>query len=365
VLAFLLVKPSARAVCPRLSRTTKSALRTCSLIWLAGAHRYLGEGAHIGFHGLYDADTGQQSVPANAMVGRYLGELGLGYAAIAWIVEPKPEEMHWLTPELAAKFHIAYQLVRKDEAAQQTTPPREVLPGPPRAAASDEPSKKFWFITTGDLHLRASPDPKALDVLGPPPFDVIRHGSKVHPEPGKCVVWWGSGRGVLDADNIWCPVSYNDHAGWANAAYLGIDLQGHSSAACELYPKANGCGVSSGLYDKAPGVAPSASLWGPAPMPSANNLVWYTTSLNLMFRQAPDPTSRTVFLPPDEYIPQGEMVAIPDLNSCQLRAYGAGPAVWCQTYWRGYRGWTNVLFVHGNNVQLACYIEPNANGCRR
>ena len=38
----------------------------CSLIWLAGAHRYLGEGAHIGFHGLYDADTGQQSVPANA-----------------------------------------------------------------------------------------------------------------------------------------------------------------------------------------------------------------------------------------------------------------------------------------------------------
>ena len=79
---------------------------------------------------------------------------------------------------------------------------------------------------------------------------------------------------------------------------------------------------------------------GPAPMPSANNLVWYTSSLNLMFRKAPDPTFRTVFLPPDEYIPQGEMVAIPNLNSCQLRDYGAGPAVWCQTYWRGYRGWT-------------------------
>jgi hypothetical protein len=84
-----------------------------------------------------------------------------------------------------------------------------------------------------------------------------------------------------------------------------------------------------------------------------------------MFREAPDPTSRTVFLPPDDYIPQGEMVAIPNLNSCQLRDYGAGPAVWCQTYWRGYRGWTNVLFVHGNNGQLACYVEPNANGCRR
>jgi hypothetical protein len=181
----------------------------------------------------------------------------------------------------------------------------------------------------------------------------------------ECVVWWGSGRGALDADNIWCPVSYNDHAGWANAAYLGIDLQGHSSTACELYPKANGCGVSSGFYDKAPSAAPSAPLWGPAPMPSTNNLVWYTSSLNLTFRQAPDPTSRTVFLPPDDYIPQGEMVAIPNLNSCQLRDYGAGPAVWCQTYWRGYRGWTNVLFVHGNNGQLACYIEPNAHGCRR
>ena len=29
----------------------------CSLIWLAGAHRYLGEGAHVGFHGMYGAAT--------------------------------------------------------------------------------------------------------------------------------------------------------------------------------------------------------------------------------------------------------------------------------------------------------------------
>jgi uncharacterized protein YraI len=329
----------------------------CGLIWLAGVHRFVGERAHLGFHGLYDPDTLEQTVPGNAMVGAYLGALGLNYDAITWIVEPKPEEMHWLTPELATKFNIDYQLVRRDETAQQTTPPPEVLPGPP----SNERSKEFWFITTVDLHLRVSPDPKAPDVFGPPPYDVVPRGSKVHPEPGKCAVWWGSGRGAMDADNIWCPVSYNGHAGWANAAYLGIDLQGHSTAACELYPKASGCGVPPGLYARA---APSAPLWGPAAMPSANERVWYTASMNLMFRKGPDPTSGTVFLPPYDYIPQGEMIAIPNLNNCQLHDHGAGPAVWCQTHWHGYRGWTNVLYVHGNNGQLACHIEPNAGGCR-
>lgn len=99
-------------------------------------------------------------------------------------------------------------------------------------------------------------------------------------------------------------------------------------------------------------------------MPSANERVWYTASINLMFRKGPDPTSGTVFLPPYDYIPQGEMIAIPNLNNCQLHDHGAGPAVWCQTHWHGYRGWTNVLYVQGNNRQLACHIEPNASGCR-
>ena len=93
----------------------------------------------------------------------------------------------------------------------------------------------------------------------------------------------------MDADNIWCPVSYDGHAGRANAAYLGIDLQGHSTAACELYPRANGCGVPPGLYDEERRAAHSAPLWGPAIMPSANERVWYTASMNFMFRKGPDP----------------------------------------------------------------------------
>ena len=68
---------------------------------------------------MYDPNSLQQTVPGNAMVGAYLGALGLNYDPITWIVEPKPQEMHWLTPELAAKFNIDYQLIRRDEATSR------------------------------------------------------------------------------------------------------------------------------------------------------------------------------------------------------------------------------------------------------
>jgi hypothetical protein len=56
----------------------------------------------------------------------------------------------------------------------------------------------------------------------------------------------------------------------------------------------SGSGVPPGLYDDVPRAAPSVPLWGPAAMPSANEPVWYTASLNLMFRKAPDLTSGIV-----------------------------------------------------------------------
>jgi hypothetical protein len=132
----------------------------------------------------------------------------------------------------------------------------------------------------------------------------------------------------MDADNIWCPVSYNGHAGWANAAYLGNDLQGHSTAACELYPKASGCDVQPGLPSRA---APSVPLWGPAAMPSANEPVWYTGSLNLMFRKAPDLTSGTVFCRHTTTSPKGKWSLSPTLpivsftTTAPVPRFGAKP----------------------------------------
>jgi hypothetical protein len=98
--------------------------------------------------------------------------------------------------------------------------------------------------TTMDLHLRTAPDPLSADVLGSFlalgsfPANVMPNGSQVT-ITDRCQVWNGSGRGAQDADNIWCPVVYADHSGWANAFFL-VDGVGNRIA-CLMYPRSNGC----------------------------------------------------------------------------------------------------------------------------
>jgi hypothetical protein len=90
-----------------------------------------------------------------------------------------------------------------------------------------------------DLQLREWPDPYARNILGVPPDDRMPKGSQVA-LTDICRTWMGgSGRGAKDADNIWCPVLYEGHRGWANAYYLA----GHygERVACVLYPPARGC----------------------------------------------------------------------------------------------------------------------------
>jgi hypothetical protein len=92
--------------------------------------------------------------------------------------------------------------------------------------------------TTMDLHLRVAPDPLSADVLGLFSGYVMPNGSQVT-ITDRCQVWNGSGRGAQDADNIWCPVVYADHSGWANAFFL-VDAVGNRIA-CLMYPRSNGC----------------------------------------------------------------------------------------------------------------------------
>jgi Caspase domain len=92
-----------------------------------------------------------------------------------------------------------------------------------------------------DLQLREQPDPRARNILGAPPDDRMPKGSQVA-LTDICRTWMGSGRGAQDADNIWCPVFYEGHRGWANAYYLA----GHHGerVACVLYPPARGCAMA-------------------------------------------------------------------------------------------------------------------------
>ena len=88
-----------------------------------------------------------------------------------------------------------------------------------------------------DLLLRDQPDPYSSNILAKMP-----KGSQVAAIPD-CKTWMGSGRGAQDADNIWCPVLYEGHRGWANAYYLA-DHGGR--VACVLWPPARGCASMAG-----------------------------------------------------------------------------------------------------------------------
>ena len=93
-----------------------------------------------------------------------------------------------------------------------------------------------------DLQLREQPDPLARNILGSPPNDKMPKGSQVA-VIDTCRTWMGSGRGAQDADNIWCPVLYEGHRGWANAYYLADHGE---RVACVMYPTARGCASTAG-----------------------------------------------------------------------------------------------------------------------
>jgi hypothetical protein len=186
----------------------KTCASACAFVWLAGRPRTFGRGARIGFHGVYQARTGQQPSVPNALLGTYLGYLGFGYDAVVWMVSAQPGAMHWLTAESAKKYGIDYQPL---------SPPHENAPRPEQLPPPS-PQKPLQVRVVQDLHLRTQPDPHAPDALSPP-NDVMPQGSQVA-IAGKCRPWMGSGRGAEDADNIWCEVSYGEHRGWVNAYYL-------------------------------------------------------------------------------------------------------------------------------------------------
>ena len=66
---------------------------SCGLIWLAGAKRYLGVQARVGFHAAYTMAGGEdkETGVGNALIGGYLTRLGLSYAAIIYVTSAPPD----------------------------------------------------------------------------------------------------------------------------------------------------------------------------------------------------------------------------------------------------------------------------------
>jgi len=94
----------------------------CAVAWLGGVHRFLGQGAKVGFHAAYVQKSGAtaESGPGNAVLGAYLDQIGLPEDAIVYITQASPNSMKWLSMEEAAQHGIDVALL----------PPPEAIPPP-------------------------------------------------------------------------------------------------------------------------------------------------------------------------------------------------------------------------------------------
>jgi hypothetical protein len=70
----------------------------CALIWAGGVNRYLVKGGRVGFHASYTDEGGKvvETGLGNALVGRYLTQLGLPEQAIIFATAAHPESIAWL-----------------------------------------------------------------------------------------------------------------------------------------------------------------------------------------------------------------------------------------------------------------------------
>src|SRR5262245_47179195 len=108
-------------------RTCTSA---CAFIWLAERPRTVGDTPQIGFHAIFNRTTGQDSCAANAVLGAYLKELGVGYKAIEFMTRKGPTSIEWLTPDVAKELGVAWALLQ---------PPRAIpIPQKPKLQARQQ-----------------------------------------------------------------------------------------------------------------------------------------------------------------------------------------------------------------------------------
>ena len=97
----------------------------CGLIWLAGAERFAGSTAHVGFHAAFRRD-GAESGAANALIGAYLTKLGLSLDAIVYMTEKAPNEIQWLNASDAQRLGIQFAILPDPPAP--VAPPAAVPP---------------------------------------------------------------------------------------------------------------------------------------------------------------------------------------------------------------------------------------------
>ena len=113
----------------------------CALAWLGGVPRMMSERSQIGFHAT--SIDGAVSGAGNALVGAYLNQLGISSAAIAYMTEAPPDQLHWLT--LADARRLNLEVERLDPQAEASKP---AFPSsPPGVSFVDWWTRLTWIQT--------------------------------------------------------------------------------------------------------------------------------------------------------------------------------------------------------------------------
>jgi hypothetical protein len=98
----------------RAKRFTTLVADECSsawaVAWLGGSRRLMTATAHIGFHGVFDADTRLASGSGNAALGAYLNEIGLSERAVRWIADKGADDVNLLTKQVVEAIGIDVEI---------------------------------------------------------------------------------------------------------------------------------------------------------------------------------------------------------------------------------------------------------------
>jgi hypothetical protein len=109
----------------------------CAVAWLGGANRFVGKGASVGFHAAYVLRAGvmAESGPGNAVLGAYLGRIGLSEEAIRYVTDAEPSTIHWMSMIEAAEHGITLAQWDADEPVGATEMPRRARKNTPEGSA--------------------------------------------------------------------------------------------------------------------------------------------------------------------------------------------------------------------------------------
>jgi hypothetical protein len=80
-------------------------LSACAFAWLAGAKRFLGKAAAVGFHAPFDIKTGERLAFWESAVNIYVRRMGLPDNVAVYILEPDPKHLNLLFSEADGKAH--------------------------------------------------------------------------------------------------------------------------------------------------------------------------------------------------------------------------------------------------------------------